>query len=82
MSFYVEVMCNERKPWPNTPAYAGKIVNRCLSDRGDNPQGRDLKSAAYAAREEGWIIRRPRYACCPPCSTVLPGEVAPSKAEG
>jgi hypothetical protein len=71
MGLYVEVMCDERKDWPDTPEYAGKINHRCWSNANNNPQGRTAKGARDAAREGGWLIKG-NYACCPGCRKELP----------
>lgn len=75
MGLYVEIMCDERKDWPKTPEYAGKIINRCWSNRNDNAQGYSVASARKDARENGWILKG-RYACCPACGVSLPGDGA------
>jgi hypothetical protein len=70
MSLYVEVMCDERLPWPSH--YRGMLRNRCLTDRGDNPQGPNVKAARAAAREQGWKLDKDGYACCPKCLKCPP----------
>lgn len=67
MGLYVELMCDERKEWPNLPAFAGKLLHRCYSHNNDNPQGPNVAAAKAAGKAEGWIVRG-KYCCCPGCS--------------
>ncbi|MBS7545072.1 hypothetical protein [Ancylobacter oerskovii] len=67
MAFYVEVMCNERKQWPDGTQH---MRLRCFSDENANPQGIDLRSASAEARRTGWAVFG-RYACCPGCRAAL-----------
>ncbi|RWK39292.1 hypothetical protein [Mesorhizobium sp.] len=75
MGLYVEIMCDERKNWPGTPEYAGKIEHRCWSNRNDSAQGYSVAQARKEAKKQGWKIIG-RYACCPGCLKNLPGEGA------
>jgi hypothetical protein len=66
VSFYVEVMCDERKSWSPENHAKGPLRNRCRTDCNDNPQGPTARDAAAEARAQGWKVRG-KYACCPSC---------------
>jgi hypothetical protein len=68
MGLYVEVMCDRRLPWPN--GERGHIINRCYSDRNDNPQGHTVAQARKAAKKQGWLIESGGYCVCPNCRKV------------
>ena len=73
MGLYVEMMCDVRKAWPRTDAYRGKLENRCISDRSDNPQGHTIAEARREAKQQGWKLNGD-WACCPNCWKKLEGE--------
>lgn len=63
MSIYVEIMCDELREWPENSGY---IYNRCVTNRGDNPQGSTVSDAKKEAKKQGWKVIG-NYACCPAC---------------
>lgn len=63
MGLYVEVMCDERKEWPEG---SHRLNHRCYSDRNDNPQGHTVAEARKAARKQQWLVRG-SYTVCPGC---------------
>lgn len=71
MGLYVELMCDEHKGWPETPAFAGKIDLRCHSDAGDNPQGPTVAAARAAGKAAGWIVRGNYIAAAPVARMIL-----------
>lgn len=71
MSIYVEVMCDVRKLWPPN---SGHLYNRCVTDRGDNPQGSSIAEAKEEAKCLGWKVKG-NHACCPDCLIVIPEDL-------
>lgn len=70
MGLFVEVMCDERKDWPNDGRFYS-LYNRCWTNRNDNPNGRTVQEARKEARRQKWIIKG-KYACCPACADPDP----------
>lgn len=64
MGLYVEVMCDLKL----SGSKPGNIlVHKCISDRGDNPQGYSVASARKDARAQGWKVGPGNKAVCPGC---------------
>ncbi|MBN9434042.1 MAG: hypothetical protein J0I45_16545 [Bosea sp.] len=64
MRLYVEVMCDLRLDGsdPKAPLHFS-----CITNAGDNPQGRTVSEARKAARKAGWRIGPKHKAICPGC---------------
>lgn len=63
MGLYVEIMCDVMKEWQEG---SGHIHMRCVSHRGDNPQGHTVAEARKQAKRQGWLVVK-GYDVCPNC---------------